>query len=43
MKGYLWKADGSYRAVFLWCNDSQKDAVREAGDRLVLAAVGKAE
>lgn len=43
VKGYLWKADGSYRAVFLWCNDSQKDAVREAGDRLVLAAVGKAE
>lgn len=43
VKGYLWKADGSYRAVFLWCNDSQKDTVREAGDRLVLAAVGKAE
>lgn len=41
VKAYLWKAGPSYRVVILWTSDSQKEAVQEAGLRLVRAALSK--
>lgn len=40
VKAYLWKDGGAYRLIAVCANDSQKDSVREAADRLVKAACG---
>lgn len=40
VKAYLWKDGDAYRLLAVSANDSQKDSVREAADRLAKAAVG---